>query len=285
MKTDEANQVAEATKTVEVNLKTLLETGAHFGGKTSLWNPKMAPYLYGARNGIYIIDLDTTLKLWEAARKVIYQNAVQGGELLFVSTKHQSKDTLAYQARLSGSPYVQHKWNAGNLTNFSVMRNSIRKLERYEDILAKSESGEMAVYNKKELLNFTKEVEKLNRTFGGLRDMRGLPSMIFVTDVGKEEIACSEARILDIPIVALIDSDSNPTGIDYPIPANDDAKRSMNLFIQAISQTIREGKDERAVNKMLNQKTEAAKDGIIVDTKSKKNLKEKDNIEVVIKKQ
>ncbi len=228
---------------VPVTIKSLLDAGAHFGHQTQRWNPKMLPFIYTERNGIHILNLDVTLKLWQRARKYILDTASRGGTILIVSTKQQSREIVEREAKRCGAPYVTNRWLGGTLTNFETIKNSIDRMRKMEDYLTKSERPDSEIkLNKKEKLMLSRRLKKLEDAIGGIRHMRKPPDLLFVVDIAKEEIAVAEARRLHIPIVALVDSNVDPTDIQFPIPSNDDASRTINLFVSAVADAIAEGK-------------------------------------------
>jgi small subunit ribosomal protein S2 len=234
-------EVAEAPP-VKVNLKTLLEAGSHFGSTTSSWHPRMSPFIYGSRNGIYIIDLQKTVRIWdEHIRPLVVSAAEMGKSFMFVGTKRQGKDALIAQAKRSGSAYVTERWRAGLLTNFKVVSKQLESLEKLEKIIAKYEAGSR-VYTKSEVSKYRKQVAKLERDFGGLKDLKKLPDFIFITDASKEYLAIQEAKVLGIPVIALCDTNVDPSKLDYPIPSNDDAVKTITLFVTAIAEAIQEGR-------------------------------------------
>lgn len=223
----------------EVNLKELLEAGAHFGHQTRRWNPKMKPYIYGARGGVHIIDLTKTAPMLEAALKFTKQVTADGGSVLFVGTKRQAAPVVREAAESAGMPYVTERWLGGMLTNFRTIRSRVTRLKKLE---AGLESGDFATkYNKKEVLDFTNEVASLNRIFSGLKHMDGLPGAIFVVDAPQESIAIAEARKLRIPVIAIADSNADPDLMDYPVPGNDDAIKSIKILAGAIAAAAADG--------------------------------------------
>ena len=231
---------------VEVNLRTLLEAGAHFGHQTSRWNPAMAPYIYGSRNGIHIINLPKTVQAWNRAKAAVEEIAAQGGSFLFVGTKKQAQEPVAAEAKRANSYFVAERWLGGMLTNFATVRKSIDRMKKIEETL-KVEDERMIQnlppkFTKKERLMFNRELKKLESSIGGIRDMTGHPAMLFVIDIKREEIAIKEANRLDIPVVALVDTNCDPAVIPYPIPSNDDGTRAISLFCKAIADSILAGK-------------------------------------------
>ena len=224
------------SKTLE--LKELLEAGAHFGHQTHKWNPKMKPYVYGARNGIYVIDLQQTLPMAKKAYEFIKKTSASGKSVLFVGTKHQAKAKIAESAKRSGQYYVNHRWLGGMMTNWKTISKSINRLRELTDTLAK---GDETGLKKKELLMMARERDKLELALGGIKDMGGQPDAIFVVDVKQEDIAVQEANKLGIPVFGIIDTNVDPKGIDYPIPGNDDALRAITLYCDLFSEAILDG--------------------------------------------
>jgi len=218
-------------------MKELLEAGIHFGHQLNRWNPKMEPYLFGERNGIHIIDLQQTYPLIDAALKVIRDIAASGGRVLFVGTKRQAQKIIAESAINSGQYYMNHRWLGGTLTNWKTISKSIVRLKSYDEILNKEDSG----LTKKELVGIQRQRDKLDASLGGIKDMGGLPDVLFVIDTNKEHIAIKEANVLKIPVIAVIDSNSNPDGVDFPIPGNDDATRAISMYCRLISESILDG--------------------------------------------
>ena len=216
-------------------MRELLQAGVHYGHQTRYWNPKMGEYIYGNSNGIHIINLEKTLPLFLDALNIISKVASHGGKILFVGTKYAAQDVIREEAERAGMYYVIHRWLGGMLTNFKTVRQSIRRLKELEKM---SLDGTFEQFTKKEALMHTRELEKLNRSLGGIKDMGGLPDLLFVVDVGHEKIAISEAKRLGIPVVGIVDSNSNPDGIDYIIPGNDDAIRAIRLYASQIATTI-----------------------------------------------
>ena len=223
----------------EVALKDLLEAGVHFGHQTKRWNPKMKPYIFMAKNGIHIIDLRKTLEAIESATDAIRKVAEKGESVLLLGTKTQAKSAIKEEAVRCGMPYVTERWLGGTLTNFGTVRKSLGKLEYLESL---ENEGKMDQFSKKEGLKMGKEKEKLLNALGGIRKMDKLPSMVFVIDTIKEHNAVREARKLKIPIVGLIDTNSDPKEVDYPIPANDDAMRAIRLFCKIVADAVLEGR-------------------------------------------
>jgi len=216
----------------------VLEAGVHFGHQTHRWNPRVEKYLFGSRNNIHIIDLSQTVPLLHQALKVVSDTVANGGRVLFVGTKRQAAESIATSAKSCAQYYVNARWLGGTLTNWSTISNSIKRLRELEAML---ESPEAASFTKKERLTRTRELEKLERSLGGIKDMGGIPNLIFVIDTNKESIAIKEAKRLGIPVVAVLDSNCSPEGIDYPIPGNDDAGRAISLYCDLIARASLDG--------------------------------------------
>ncbi len=220
-----------------VTMHHLLDAGAHFGHQTHRWNPRMKPYIFGARNGIHILDLSQTVPLFARALDFVSATVQSGGKVLFVGTKRQAAGPIADAARASGQHFVNHRWLGGMLTNWKTISNSIKKLKTLEEQL----SGEITGFTKKEILQMTRERDKLEMSLGGIRDMGGIPDVMFVIDANKEELAIKEANVLGIPVVAILDSNVDPHGIAFPVPANDDAARAIRLYCEAIATAATKG--------------------------------------------
>ena len=219
-------------------IRQLLESGVHFGHHTRRWNPKMTPYIFGVRNNIHIINLEETVPLLSQALSAIREVAASGGRILFVGTKKSCSDIIAESAKSCGQYYVNHRWLGGMMTNFSTVSNSIKRLKELDE---KLDSDDINALSKKEVLKMTRDRDKLNNSLGGIKEMGGLPDMLFVIDTIKDSIAISEAKTLNIPVVAVLDTNSNPDGIDYPIPGNDDALRAVTLYCNLVSESIIDG--------------------------------------------
>ena len=228
-----------------VTMQNLIEAGAHFGHQTHRWNPRMKPYIFGARNGIHILDLSQTVPLFARALDFVSSTAAAGGKVLFVGTKRQAQGPIADAARASGQHFVNHRWLGGMLTNWKTISNSIRRLKTLEEQLAGDTSG----LTKKEVLNRTRERDKLELSLGGIRDMGGIPDVMFVIDANKEELAIKEANVLGIPVVAILDSNVSPDGIAFPVPANDDAARAIRLYCEAVPQAATRGGQQARVDR------------------------------------
>ena len=218
----------------KISIKELLDAGIHFGHRTNRWNPKMSEFIFGHRNGIHIIDLQQTYTFFNTALKVIEDAAKEGKNILFVGTKRQASDIIEKYAAECNQYFINKRWLGGMLTNWDTIQNSIKKLKDMEEILINKSNS----YTKKELLKFENSVEKLNKALGGIKNMSGKPDILFIIDTNKEILAVKEANKIGIPIVAVIDSNCNPEGIDYPIPGNDDAIRSIEYYCNAISETV-----------------------------------------------
>src|ERR1700734_3810135 len=228
----------------EFSMRQLLESGAHFGPRTQRWNPKMASYHYGTRNDIHILDLTQTVPLLHQALVAPPQVAAGGGRILFVGTKRQASEPIAAAAKRCAQYYVNHRWLGGTLTNWQTISNSIKRLRNIEETLTSAPGSGLT---KKELLGLLRERDKLERSLGGIKEMGGLPNMLFVIDTNKEEIAVQEATKLGIPVTAILDSNSDPDGILYPIPGNDDAARALALYCDLAARAIIDGLSESQV--------------------------------------
>jgi small subunit ribosomal protein S2 len=223
----------------DVTMRRMLEAGVHFGHQTRFWNPKMAEFIFGERNKIHIINLEQTMPRYKAATEFIRKLVADGGTLLFVGSKRAAREAIATEAARCGMPYVTQRWLGGMLTNFKTIRQSIKRLKTLEEI---TEPGATHEFTKKEMLGLVREKEKLERTLGGIKNMDALPTAVFLIDVGHEEIAVREARKLGIPVVAVVDTNCSPEGIDYPIPGNDDAMRAIQLYAEGIADAVIDGK-------------------------------------------
>lgn len=225
---------------MDVSMKQLLEAGVHFGHQTSRWNPKMKPYIFGARNGIHIIDLQQTVKMFKDVYQRVSDMVTDGGQILFVGTKKQAQDSVREEASRCGMSYVHHRWLGGTLTNFQTVRKSVERLKKLEEM--ENDPKIVEALTKKELLSLSRERAKLERTLGGIKDIKRLPDAVFVIDPGQEAIAVREARKLGIKVIAVIDSDCDPDLVDFKIPGNDDAIRAIRLFCSIMSNAVNEGK-------------------------------------------
>ena len=231
----------------DVSMRQMREAGVHFGHQTRFWNPKMRPYIFGVRNKIHIINLETTLPLFNEAMAYLKRLAANGGTILFVGTKRQAEDIVTEQAKRCGMPYVSNRWLGGMLTNYRTVHRSIERLKSLEQMLTDPTSAHSR-FNKKELLDFDRERAKLEKTLGGIKDMNGMPDAVFVIDVGHESIAVLEANKLGVPVVAVVDPNCKPDGVDSPIPGNDDAIRAIRLYPPSAADVILEGRATREVN-------------------------------------
>jgi len=221
----------------KIDIKQLLEAGVHLGHKTLRWNPKMKKYIFGEKNSIHIIDLTQTVEFIKNALGQVHKVISNGGKILVVSTKKQASEQISELAKETGQFYVNYRWLGGMLTNWNTIQNSIKRLKKLEDQLSKENLG----FTKKEIIKFGKEKEKLQRSLGGISEMKKIPELIFIIDTNIESLAVAEAKKLGIPIIAVLDTNSDPTGIDYPIPGNDDARRSINLYCELLKKTIKDG--------------------------------------------
>lgn len=224
-----------------VTLRQLIEAGVHFGHHTRRWNPKMAPYIFGVRNNIHIIDLEQTVPMMLRALQAVRDTVAKGGRVLFIGTKRQAQASIAESAARCGQYFVNHRWLGGMMTNWPTISQSIKHMGEYEEKLSGEDSRG---YTKKERLKMQLELDKWNRSLGGIRNMGGKPDIVFVLDTNKEELAIKEAQKLGIPVVAVLDSNSNPDGITYPIPGNDDALRAINLYCDLIVEAVLDGLKE-----------------------------------------
>ncbi|MCU0479824.1 MAG: 30S ribosomal protein S2 [Anaerolineae bacterium] len=225
-----------------VTLKQLLETGVHFGHRTQKWNPQMAPYIFTQRNGIHIIDLQQTIANLNAYYDIIRDTVAKGGNVLFVGTKRQAQETIAQEAARCGMPYVNQRWLGGTLTNWRTIRERIDTLKKLE---IRRDKGEFELLTKREALMLNREIDKLNLRLGGIREMRRLPELVIIVDTRREATAVKEANVLNIPIMALVDTNCDPRSIDYVLPGNDDAMRAIKLIIEAFANAVIEGRDMR----------------------------------------
>lgn len=227
-----------------VSMRELLEAGAHFGHRTRYWNPKMAPYIFGSRNKIHIINLEKTMPMLNDVLNYVGRLASNKAKILFVGTKRAAQESIRTQATRCGMPYVDHRWLGGMLTNYKTVRQSILRLKELRE---KRDKGLFAGMIKKEALMLTRELEKLERSLGGIENMGGLPDALFVVDVGFEHIAVEEARRLKIPVIGIVDTNNNPDNIDYVIPGNDDSMRAVEIYIRAIADAILDAKQGNTV--------------------------------------
>ncbi|MES3013906.1 MAG: 30S ribosomal protein S2 [Pseudomonadota bacterium] len=231
---------------MSLTMRDMLEAGVHFGHQTRFWNPKMAPFIFGHRNKIHIINLEKTLPLFQEAMKFTRQLAAKRGNILMVGTKRQARDVVALEAKRCGMPYVDQRWLGGMMTNFKTVKGSLKKLKEMQ---AQQEAG-LETMSKKEALLFAREIAKLEKDIGGIQDMNALPDAMFVIDVGYHKIAIAEAQKLGIPVIGVVDSNHSPEGIDYVIPGNDDSAKAVALYARAIADAVLEGK-ANAVNEVV----------------------------------
>ncbi len=227
-----------------VTMREMLQAGVHFGHKTRYWNPQMRPFIYGARDKIHIIDLEQTLPLFNNAMKLLGHTTAKRGKVLFVGTKRAARDVMQEEATRCGMPYVNHRWLGGMLTNYKTVRKSIKRLKELETMFEKEAFG---VRNKKEILTLSREKDKLDRSLGGIKEMGGLPDMLFIIDVGNEKIAIAEANRLGIPVIGIVDTNNTPDGVDHMIPGNDDSIRAIRLYASTVADSILQGRQKETI--------------------------------------
>jgi small subunit ribosomal protein S2 len=237
---------------MSVTMRQMLEAGVHFGHQTRYWNPKMAPFIFGARNKIHIINLEKSLPMYQEALKFVRQLTANKGTILFVGTKRQAREIVKEEATRAGAPYVDYRWLGGMLTNFKTVKQSIKRLKEMDQMVA---DGSLERLSKKEQLHFNREREKLERSLGGIKDMGGIPDALFVIDVGFHKIAVTEAKTLGIPIVGVVDTNNSLDGIDYVIPGNDDSTRAIRLYARGVADAILEGRSQ-VISEMVAQPSE-----------------------------
>ena len=255
-------------KIPNLTIQQLLEAGVHLGHKTLRWNPKMKKYIFGKRDSIHIIDLTQTLELTNVALEKIYNTIVNDGKILFISTKKQASESIADLAKSSGQYYVNHRWLGGMLTNWGTISNSIKKLQKIEQNLSSENRG----FTKKELLKMTVQRDKLQRSLGGILEMKKVPDLVFVIDTNYESLAIKESVKLNIPIVAILDTNSNPEGINFPIPGNDDARRSIDLYCSLIKETIENAKKDSSKIETKTKEKESIKENNKEENPKKKSI-------------
>jgi len=226
---------------MSVTMRQMLEAGVHFGHQTRYWNPKMAPFIFGHRNKIHIINLETTLAMFQEAMKHVRKLSSNKGTVLFVGTKRQAREIIREEAERCGSPYVDHRWLGGMLTNFKTVRQSIKRLK---EMTAMAQDGSLERMSKKEALHYQREIAKLERSLGGIRDLESLPDALFVIDVGYQKGAVAEAKKLGIPVIAVVDTNHSPEGISYVIPGNDDSSRAIRLYARGVADAILDGRNQ-----------------------------------------
>jgi len=239
----------------QITMRQMIEAGVHFGHQTRYWNPKMAQYIFGVRNKIHIINLEKTLPLFQKAQEVVRRLVANKGTVLFVGTKRQAREIIKEEAVRAGMPYVDYRWLGGMLTNYKTIKQSIKRLEEKTAVL---ENAETSGYTKKELLDMTREVEKLDRSLGGIKEMKGLPDAIFVIDTGYQHGALVEAAKLGIPVIAVVDSNNSPDLVKYVIPGNDDSAKAIRLYCRGIADAVLEGKNQAVAETVAAAQAAAA---------------------------
>ncbi len=239
---------------MQVTMRQMLEAGVHFGHQTRFWNPKMAPYIFGHRNKIHIVNLEKTVVMFNDALKEVRKISAKKGTILFVATKRQAREIIREEAQRCGSPFVDHRWLGGMLTNFKTVQTSIKRLRDLEAMIA---DGSIEKVSKKEGLVLRRELEKLDRSLGGIKDLQGLPSAIFVIDVGYQKGTVTEAQKLGIPVIGVVDTNHSPLGVDFVIPGNDDSSQAIRLYARGVADAILEGR-EQALNDLTEQVAEKA---------------------------
>jgi len=236
---------------MSVTMRQMLEAGVHFGHQTRFWNPKMSPFIFGARNKIHIINLEKSLPMYQDALKYVRQVTANKGQILFVGTKRQAREIVKEEALRAGAPYVDYRWLGGMLTNFKTVKGSIKRLKDMDQMVA---DGSMEKLSKKEQLTLSREKEKLERSLGGIKDMAGVPDALFIIDVGFHKIAVTEAKKLGIPIVGVVDTNNSLDGVNYVIPGNDDSTRAIRLYARGVADAILEGRSQ-VIQEMVQQPT------------------------------
>jgi small subunit ribosomal protein S2 len=261
-----------------ISMKLLLEAGVHFGHQTNKWNPKMKPYIFGARNNIYIIDLQQTVGMFQAAYNFVIETASQGKEILFVGTKKQSQEAIKEEAMRCGMPYINQRWLGGMLTNFITIKKSI---DRLNSLTAMFNDDSIKAFPKKEITKLQKEKEKLENVLGGIRNMKSQPAVVFIVDPSREHITVNEAKKLRIPLVAIVDTNCDPDDIDYVIPGNDDAIRAIKLFTSKFADAVLEGKKrfEEKLTAESNKETELAAEPKSGETDVPESVEREDKVE------
>ena len=238
---------------MSVTMRQMLEAGVHFGHQTRFWNPRMAPYIFGQRNKIHIVNLEKTMVKYTEAMDFVRKLAANRGNIMFVSTKRQAREIIAEEARRAGMPFVDERWLGGMLTNFKTVRQSIKRLKEVEAMM---EDGSVERLSKREALTVRRELEKLQKSIGGIKEMGGLPDALFVIDVGYHKIAITEAQKLGIPVVAVVDTNHSPLGVDYVIPGNDDSSRAIRLYASGVADAILEGRNSAAQDLVAQLKSD-----------------------------
>ena len=226
---------------MSVTMRQMLEAGVHFGHQTRFWNPRMAPYIFGQRNKIHIVNLEKTMAKYNEAMEFVRKLAANRGNIMFVSTKRQAREIIAEEAQRAGMPYVDERWLGGMLTNFKTVKQSIKRLKEVEAMM---EDGSIERLSKREALTVRRELDKLQKSIGGIKDMGGLPDALFVIDVGYHKIAITEAQKLGIPVVAVVDTNHSPDGVDYLIPGNDDSSRAIRLYARGVADAVLQGRSQ-----------------------------------------
>jgi small subunit ribosomal protein S2 len=226
---------------MSVTMREMLEAGVHFGHQTRYWNPRMAPYIFGHRNKIHIVNLEKTMAMYQEALKFVRQLSTNKGTVLFVGTKRQAREIIKEEAQRCGAPYVDYRWLGGMLTNYKTVKQSIKRLKEME---AMTQDGSMDKLPKKEALHYQREIAKLDRSLGGIKDMNGLPDALFIVDVGYQKGAIAEARKLGIPVIGVVDTNHTPEGVAYVIPGNDDSSRAIRLYVRGMADAVLEGKQD-----------------------------------------
>jgi len=254
---------------INITIHQMLEAGVHFGHQVRFWNPKMAPFIFGIKSKIHIINLEKTLQMYNDALKFIRNTVTKKGKILFVGTKQQARDIICSEAKRCDMPYVNHRWLGGMLTNYKTIRQSLKRLKELEDL---RDSTTFSHLPKKETLSVIREITKLDKSLGGIREMNGLPEVIFVIDVGHEKIAVDEASKLKIPVVGIVDTNHSPYGVDYIIPGNDDSIRAINIYLKGIVDTIIDARSEFDTTIKISGKNE---DNTVKNISSKKIVKKK----------
>lgn len=247
-------------------MREMLEAGVHFGHQTRYWNPKMAPFIFGSRNKIHIVNLEKTVVKYLEAAKFLRQVAARGGNVLFVGTKRAARELVAAEAARCGMPYVDSRWLGGMMTNFKTVKTSVKRLK---DMEAQQAEGATEHMSKKEALMFQRELEKLNKSIGGIKDMNTLPDALFVIDVGYHKIAIAEANTLGIPVVAVVDTNHSPDGVDYLIPGNDDSAKAIALYARGMADAILEGREQR-LNGLVEEIAEGEEEFVEVDAEQER---------------
>lgn len=255
---------------MSITIQEMIDAGVHFGHQTKFWNPKMKPYIFGTRNKIHIINLDKTVVLFNDALKFATQVIQNKGEVLFVGTRSQASDVIAEEAARAGMPYVNHRWLGGMLTNFETVKKSIKKLEEKSILLEKADENNLS---KKEVLDLTREIAKLQSSIGGIREMKNLPKAIFIIDTGCHDIAIKEAKKLGIPVIGVVDSNNDPEIVDYVIPGNDDSSKAIRLYAESFANAVIKAKENIITNITQQSRVEMVEDAAVDEVKQKKTVR------------